>query len=104
MQTFFLGVSDVVYMFTDSELKTARDDLWPMIEELFSLNFEESAGSAGPVAKPRLLWALLYNQLEFSKPNFQLENLLVTENSDGSLDYGDVVDEVRQNSPPPREG
>lgn len=80
-------------MFADSESKTAHDDLWPMIEEFFSLP-SDNENSASDSKKPQLLWALFYNQSEFVKPDFQFENLLVTQTFDASIDYDSVVHEV----------
>ncbi|XP_075796867.1 rab proteins geranylgeranyltransferase component A 1 isoform X2 [Pelodiscus sinensis] len=54
--------------FTCSSTKTAKEDLEPIVQKLFSLNSEterESENEGGP-EKPRVLWALYFNMRDSS--------------------------------------
>ncbi|XP_048214029.1 rab proteins geranylgeranyltransferase component A 2 [Perognathus longimembris pacificus] len=50
---------------TSSSLKTAREDLEPVVKKLFSSFAETEADEEGP-RKPRLLWALYFNMRDSS--------------------------------------
>lgn len=91
----------VVYMNCSSVHETAKEDLLPAAELLFSpLNTDENTGCAGSsdVIKPEVLWCVFFNELETTSVNLNEHNppgTIITSSPGKSLDYELTVKEAR---------
>lgn len=83
-----------MYLCVPSECSTAKEDLSPVVSELF-------ATSDNSNEKPRVLWSLYYNQVRHFISDSNLtecpENLIVTSGPSESKDLDDIVENVSAN-------
>lgn len=85
---------NVIHATTEAFKETAKDDLQKPVEFLFS-----SSQEAQSVEKPQLLYDLYFNLIDTTKCDLNRntpENLLMTSNSGGTLDFDESVIEARK--------
>ncbi|XP_013779155.1 rab proteins geranylgeranyltransferase component A 2-like [Limulus polyphemus] len=91
----------VVYMNCPSVHETAKEDLLPAAELLFSpLNTDVNTGCAGSsdVMEPEVLWCVFFNELDTTTVNLNEHNpsgTIITSSPGKSLDYELTVKEAR---------